>query len=275
MDTRDKSAPYPKISHQYGQAVAWRRDYSIKIREQAWKTQQDEMFAEKRTAWEVERIEKETRLAEASERRKREIAAEQIRQKRAAVDQAYTNRCRELAIKSRERRRAAAQTRAILEKIDDFRSAQNECDANRRLAKLRAIAGQRDALVERQRQKQSDQELQANREKNIQERELARNQAERVRFEALQADRARKEKLIANYAPSRSVFRASRTCMVNYRHTTTADCGSLCKACGARQDGDCTDGDNENERINAPVELSGNGSDHLTLSQGYAADRSS
>jgi len=183
-----------------------RRDSAIKIRETLWRSRQQELITEKRQAWEMKKIEQQGRILEAKDRKKRKIASDRIARKHVEVEEAYKDRCRNLAIKSKERKREAWQTRVILEKIDDYKASLIELQAHRKKIRGGKIIEEREAKIVKQLQKGNQEALNARREENIRLREMARDQRAIVRPKNENQCEDVKVNILRTYNPCQSIF---------------------------------------------------------------------
>merc|ERR1719181_2040792 len=96
------TAPPPEL-HSEQDMLAWKREYNIRQREADWKRRQDELLTQKRVAWEIERCERENRLAAARETRRREELEKRVQDQHLELDRRYKDRRREVEIDKREK----------------------------------------------------------------------------------------------------------------------------------------------------------------------------
>merc|ERR1719454_928854 len=94
------TAPPPEL-HSEQDMLAWKREYNIRQREADWKRRQDELLTQKRVAWEIERCERENRLAAARETRRREELEKRGHDQHVELDTRYKDRCRDVEIDRR------------------------------------------------------------------------------------------------------------------------------------------------------------------------------
>jgi len=185
-----------------------RRDSAIKIRETLWRSRQQELIMEKKQAWEMKKLELQGRILEAKDRKKRKTASDRIVRKHIEVEEAYKDRCRNLAIKSKERKREALQTKKILEKIDDYKASVIEQDAHRKKIKCRKVIEEREGKRVEHIEKTELERLNARREEIIRLREQARG--ERAVMSSRNDENKpcvhAKVKILQSYNPCRSVF---------------------------------------------------------------------
>merc|ERR1719267_482592 len=95
--------PPPEL-HSEQDMLSWKREYNIRQRDADWKRRQDELLTQKRVSWEIERCERENRLAAARETRRREELEKRVHDQHIELDRRYKDRCREVEIDRREKR---------------------------------------------------------------------------------------------------------------------------------------------------------------------------
>merc|ERR1719408_1051542 len=100
--TAQSADPPPELRSEQDM-LAWKREYNIRQREADWKRRQDELLTQKRVAWEIERCERENRLAAARETRRREELEKRVQDQHVELDRRYKDRCREVEIDGREK----------------------------------------------------------------------------------------------------------------------------------------------------------------------------
>merc|ERR1719183_2818214 len=96
------TAPPPEL-HSEQDMLAWKREYNIRQREADWKRRQDELLTQKRVSWEIEKCERNNRLAAARETRRREELEKRVHDQHVELDRRYKDRCREVEIERREK----------------------------------------------------------------------------------------------------------------------------------------------------------------------------
>merc|ERR1719440_2106834 len=97
-----QTAPPPELQSEQDM-LAWKREYNIRQRETEWKRRQDELLTQKRVTWEIERCERENRLAAARETRRREELEKRVHDQHVELDRRYKDRCREVEMDRREK----------------------------------------------------------------------------------------------------------------------------------------------------------------------------
>merc|ERR1719408_1105398 len=100
--TAQSADPPPELRSEQDM-LAWKREYNIRQREADWKRRQDELLTQKRVTWEIERCERENRLAAARETRRREELEKRVHDQHVELDRRYKDRCREVEIDRRDK----------------------------------------------------------------------------------------------------------------------------------------------------------------------------
>eukprot|EP00747_Dinoflagellata_sp_TGD_P166370 gnl/TRDRNA2_/TRDRNA2_189058_c0_seq1.p1 gnl/TRDRNA2_/TRDRNA2_189058_c0~~gnl/TRDRNA2_/TRDRNA2_189058_c0_seq1.p1 ORF type:complete len:251 (+),score=65.76 gnl/TRDRNA2_/TRDRNA2_189058_c0_seq1:68-820(+) len=174
--------------HSEHDILSWRREYNIRQREADWKRRQDELLTQKQISWEIERCERQNRLASARETQRREKLEERVCERHAEVDRAYKDRCREAAI---QKRTDAWVQRKTAEVSDMVRSSKEDMKA-KAAQRAREKAEKCDALQAEASKRAftaiQNEELNKKREENIKKAEAARQARAEEKARALKVD---------------------------------------------------------------------------------------
>merc|ERR1719261_2253365 len=105
---------------------AWKREYNIRQREAEWKKKQDELLMQKQVSWEVEKLEKENRLAAAREAARRKNLEQRVQKKHKLVEREYQEKCRSIEISRRKEEWNERRKSEILKEVDGARQLKQE-----------------------------------------------------------------------------------------------------------------------------------------------------
>mmetsp|Transcript_62053 Transcript_62053/g.108640 ORF Transcript_62053/g.108640 Transcript_62053/m.108640 type:complete len:234 (-) Transcript_62053:60-761(-) len=199
-----QNAPPPEL-HSEQDMLAWKREYNIRQREADWKRKQDELLTQKRVAWEIERCERENRLAAARETRRREELEARVYQQHTEIDRRYKERCRDVEIDRREKAWEEKENNRLITMHQDHIENTQTCESKRASEKERRCEEMRNAAAERAAKKQRDLELNAKREANIKAREAERQARAAEEAKQLKTDSVAKSKAIVSTFTERTV----------------------------------------------------------------------
>lgn len=178
---------YPEL-HSEQDMLAWKREYNIRQREADWKKRQDEILMQKQVATEVAKLEKENRLAAAREGFRRQRLEDKIKVRHQQVQREYSDRCRMIEIDNNAKKRENKENQKICSQIKSAKQEAMVLEARRASEKATTFSKLRESAQLRTDKKQSDAAKNAQREENINQKELARQQRELERTKALKQD---------------------------------------------------------------------------------------
>jgi len=198
------TAPPPEL-HSEQDMLAWKREYNIRQREGDWKRRQDELLTQKRVAWEIERCERENRLAAARETRRREELEKRVTDQHVELDRRYKDRCREVEMDRREKNWHERENARLVEMQKFAKEMIQKSDTKRVGEKVQRCGDLRNAASERAARAKRNAELNARREQNIQSRESVRQIQAAENAQRLKADTIAKSKAVVGAFIERTV----------------------------------------------------------------------
>lgn len=170
--------------------LAWRREYNIRQREADWKVRQEEWLSQKRVVWEIERCERESRIACARENRRKEELEARVAQRHFEVDCRYKERCRTGEIQKRDQAWEQQENERLVEMNRTAREEKEAREAARLDEKAARCRELREAACDKAEKLRRAAELEQRRQENIRKREEERNkkaseEARRLKSDAL------------------------------------------------------------------------------------------
>merc|ERR1719198_2002278 len=168
-----KQAPPPEL-HSEQDMLAWKREYNIRQREADWKRRQDELLTQKRVSWEIERCERENRLAAARETRRREELEKRVHDQHVELDRQYKDRCREVEIVRRGKLWEKKENARLIEMQKEAKELTEISETKRANEKLQRCDDMRNATAERAARAKRNAEPNAKREEANRRRETQR-----------------------------------------------------------------------------------------------------
>lgn len=198
------TAPPPEL-HSEQDMLAWKREYNIRQREADWKRRQDELLTQKRVSWEIERCERENRLAAARETRRREELEKRVLDQHVELDRRYKDRCREVEMDRREKAWEKEENARLMEMQREAKEHTRICEAKRAEEKAQRCEDMRGAASERAARARRDAELNARREENIRRRDAKRHQRAAEEASRLKNDATAKSKEVVSAFTDRTI----------------------------------------------------------------------
>lgn len=154
--------------------LAWKREYNIRQRDADWKRRQEEALTQKQTMWQIERSERDNRIAAARETRRKEELEGRIYHRHKEIDRKYKDRCREAEIEKRQQAWADEENARLVALQRQAQEEKKAATDRRALEKARKFEELRVAAAERAEKLKRNQELNRLRFENIRKKELAR-----------------------------------------------------------------------------------------------------
>jgi len=198
------TAPPPEL-HSEEDMLTWKREFNIRQREADWKRRQDELLTQKRVAWEIERCERENRLAAARETRRREELEKRVHDQHMELDRRYKDRCREVEIVRRGKLWEKKENARLIDMQREAKEILEISDTKRAGEKAQRCKDMRDAASERASKAKCNAELNARREENIKRRESQRQMRAAEQAKALKNDATAKSKAVVEEFTERTI----------------------------------------------------------------------
>jgi len=171
--TASAAGPPPDLQNKHD-VLAWKREYNIQQREADWKRRQDELLTQKQVAWQIEKLERENRIANAKQNRRKGELESRICQRHLEVDDKYKDRCRVVETERHEQAWEKAKNARLVEmckQAQDEAATRKEWLSNE---KARLWDEMQQAAVDRAQQRRRAEELNRKREENIRRKEEER-----------------------------------------------------------------------------------------------------
>lgn len=198
------TAPPPEL-HSEQDMLAWKREYNIRQREADWKRRQDELLTQKRVSWEIERCERENRLAAARETRRREELEKRVQDQHVELDRRYKDRCREVEIDRREKVWEKKENARLVDMQRDSKELSGISATKRGGEKLQRCEDMRNAASERAARAKRNAELNTRREENIKQKESERQMRAAGEAKTLKNDAIAKSKAVVEAFTERTI----------------------------------------------------------------------
>lgn len=207
---------------------AWKREYNIRQRDAEWKKRQDELLMQKQVSWEVEKLEKENRLAAAREGARRRHLEGRVLKKHLQVEREYQEKCRSIEISRRKEEWQQRRTSEVLDQVSTSQ-AEREATAEKLHAAKDAVAAEmRESCGARAEKKASEMEMNQIRERKIKEREEARRAREAGRAKELKRDAvAQKSARVSDFAQKQVPMSSVLVSMLSSSPGVTSSNGPL------------------------------------------------
>lgn len=225
-DGRGGTAPPPEL-HSEQDMLAWKREYNIRQREADWKRRQDELLTQKRVAWEIERCERENRLAAARETRRREELEKRVQDQHLELDRRYKDRRREVEIDKRCVTWEKNENGRLMEMQKDAKENEVVGSTKRADEKLQRCEDMRNAASERAAKAKFNAELNAKREAKIREKEAQRQMRAAEEATQLKSASAAKSKAVVTAFTERTIPADGPLTSVLVQHPVTGPRGQL------------------------------------------------
>jgi len=168
--------------------LAWKREYNIQQREADWKRRQEELLTQKQVAWQIEKLERENRIANAKANRRKGELESRICQRHLEVDGKYKDRCRAVEAERYEQEWEKTENARLMEmrkKAQDEAATRKEWLSNE---KARLWDEMQQAATDRAEQRRRAEELNRKREENIRRKEEERERQATERAHQLKKD---------------------------------------------------------------------------------------
>lgn len=191
--------------------LTWKREYNIRQRESDWRRRQEEMLTQKQVMWQIQRCERDNRLAAAREARRKEELEKRVAQRHLEIERKYKERCRQVEIDKRAQTWEQTENTRLVDMHAQAEADKKAAEEKLAQAKSEKYEQLQQAAAARAEKKRMDEEINERRRQKILEREAARQMKGASLAQELKSDSIAKSSAVVTSFTEKTVGKQAST----------------------------------------------------------------